>query len=230
MDTIAAHLSEGIDIRFNTAIESLQKNNEQWQLMDHQQNLHGPYDIVIVAAPPPQANGLVELSAKLSDRICAIEMQPCLAVMIAFNEPLELLFDAIFVHGSAVRWVARNNSKPQRGSAECWSLHANAQWSKANAHTDDEQRISLAVDAFFKSIDHRPIDPIYQRSCYWESAAAANPLNVGCLWDARLKIGMCGDWCQMSRIEGAALSGMAMAGNILSLKVDIPPIPRDGKS
>ncbi len=228
MDAIAAHLSEGVDICFNTAIESLQKNNEQWQLMDPQQNVHGPYDVVIVAAPPPQANGLVGLSPKLSDRISAIEMQPCLAVMVAFNEPLDLPFDAIFVHGSAVRWVARNNSKPQRGATECWTLHADTQWSKDNAHTDNEQRISLAVDAFFKSIGQRPIGPIYQRSCFWESAAAANPLNVGCLWDAQLKIGTCGDWCQMSRIEGAVLSGMAMAGKILSLNAGIPQIPQGG--
>ncbi len=230
MDAIATHLSAGIGIRYNTTIDSLQKNNEQWQLMDHQQNRHGPYDAVIVAAPPPQANGLVELSPKLSDRIFAIEMQPCLAVMIAFNQPLDVPFDAVFVHGSAVRWVARNNSKPQRGATECWTLHANARWSKANARTDDEQRIYLAVDSFFKSIGHRRIDPIHQRSCYWESAAVANPLNVGCLWDARLKIGMCGDWCQMSRIEGAALSGMAMAGKILSLNSGIPQVHKGGKT
>nr|MDJ0984803.1 hypothetical protein [Desulfobacterales bacterium] len=111
---------------------------------------------------------------------------------------------------------------------ECWTLHADTQWSKDNAHTDNEQRISLAVDAFFKSIGQRPIGPIYQRSCFWESAAAANPLNVGCLWDAQLKIGTCGDWCQMSRIEGAVLSGMAMAGKILSLNAGIPQIPQGG--
>ncbi len=221
MDAIAVHLSEIVDIRFNIEILSLQNKVGQWHLIDNQQNTHGPYDVVIIATPPPQANRLVEFSQTLSAHISGIEMQPCLAVMAAFNEPLDVPFDAAFIYDSALRWAARNNSKPRRGTAECWTLHANAQWSEANTDTDDEQRISVLVDAFFKSIGHRRIDPVYRRSCYWESAAAANPLNVGCLWDAQLKVGVCGDWCQMSRIEGAALSGMAMAGRIFSLNTGI---------
>jgi photolyase PhrII len=221
MDAIAAHLSVGIDIRFNITIISTQKKDDQWQLTDEQQNIHGPYDVVIIAAPPPQTSGLVEPSPTLRTGIAGLEMQPCLAVMVAFEQPLDVPFDAAFIHGSPVRWAARNNSKPRRGPAECWTLHASARWSDANADEDDEQRISWLIDAFFKSIGHRRIDPVYQRSRYWESAAAAHPLNVGCLWDAQLKIGMCGDWCQMSRLEGAALSAMAMAGRILCLNTAI---------
>jgi predicted NAD/FAD-dependent oxidoreductase len=222
MDTIAAHLSVGVDIRFNSTIVSPQKNEDQWQLIDDQRNLHGPYDAIIIAAPPPQANGLVQSSAMLSARISGIETQPCLAVMVAFDEPLDVPFDAAFIHGSSVRWAARNNSKPGRAAAECWTLHASTRWSDANAAKDDEQRIPLVVDAFFKGIGHRRIDPVYQRSRYWESAAAANPLNVGCLWDSHIKMGLCGDWCQMSRLEGAALSGMAIAGRILGLNAGNP--------
>jgi predicted NAD/FAD-dependent oxidoreductase len=44
-------------------------------------------------------------------------------------------------------------------------------------------------------------------------------LNTGSFWDAGLKIELCIDWCHTSRLEGAALSGMAMAGRILNLKV-----------
>jgi hypothetical protein len=223
MHSIAAHLSVGIDIRFNITISSTQKKDDQWQLTDDQQNIHGPCDVVIIAAPPPQSIGLVESSSILRGRISGLEMQPCLAVMVAFEQPLDVPFDAAFIQGSPVRWAARNNSKPRRGPAECWTLHANAKWSRAHADKQDERRIPLVVDAFFESIGHRRIDPVHQRSSYWESAAAARPLNVGCLWDAQLKIGMCGDWCRMSRVEGAALSGMAMAGRILSLKAGILP-------
>lgn len=222
MDAIAAHLSEEIDIRFNITIVSTRKKGDQWQLTDNQRHIHGPYDVVIIAAPPPQALGLVEPSSTLRARISSLEMQPCLAVMVAFDKQLDVPFDAVFIHGSAVKWAARNNSKPRRGSAECWTLHASAKWSRAHADKQDERRIPLVVDAFFESIGHRRIDPIHQRSCYWESAAAAHPLIVGCLWDAQLKIGMCGDWCRMSRLEGAALSGMAMAGRILCLNTAVP--------
>jgi len=46
---------------------------------------------------------------------------------------------------------------------------------------------------------------------------AEHPLEVGCLWDANFRLGACGDWCQLSRIEGAFLGGMAMAGLVLGL-------------
>ena len=223
MDAIAAHLSADVDTRLNIEVVSLQKNDDKWHLIDNQQHTHGPYDAIIVAAPPPQTIGLVEPSPALLDRISGIEMRPCLTVMAAFDEPLDVPFDAVFIHESPIRWAAKNNSKPQRGAAECWTLHANAQWSDANADTDDEQRLTALIEAFFKSVACRRIDPIYQHTRYWQSAAAANPLSVGCLWDPHLKIGMCGDWCQMSRLEGAALSGMAMAGrNLYMVQVTSP--------
>ena len=75
--------------------------------------------------------------------------------------------------------------------------------------------------SFFESIGRTFIEPIYQRTRYWRAAAAVNPLKVGCLLDADLNIGVCGDWCQMSRVEGAALSGMAMAGKILGMATKI---------
>ena len=96
-------------------------------------------------------------------------------------------------------------------------FHASAEWSKAYVGKDDQIIVRSLLGPFFKCIGQTFIDPIYQSTRYWKSAVAANPLNVGCLWDADLKIGICGDWCQMSRIEGAALSGMAMAGRILGM-------------
>ena len=55
------------------------------------------------------------------------------------------------------------------------------------------------------------------------------PLNVNgdfvlnWMHHSQSKIGLCGDWCQMSRLEGASLSGMAMAGRILSMSTEIQP-------
>jgi predicted NAD/FAD-dependent oxidoreductase len=151
-------------------------------------------------------------------------MQPGLAVMAAFEKPLDLSFNAAFIHHSPVRWAARNNSKPRRPAPECWVFHANAEWSQTEYNCKDDKAVgrSLLV-SFFESIGRTFIEPIYQRTRYWQAAAASNPLNVGCLWDAQLNIGVCGDWCQMSRVEGAALSGMAMVGKILGVTANIQP-------
>jgi predicted NAD/FAD-dependent oxidoreductase len=83
------------------------------------------------------------------------------------------------------------------------------------------------MDAFSADTGCGPIESTYLRSKYWKYAVAARPLNAGSIWDADLKIGLCGDWCHMSRLEGAALSGMAMAGRILNSKAGMRPDLKD---
>jgi predicted NAD/FAD-dependent oxidoreductase len=222
MDAVAAHLAAGIEIDYNVAVLSLTKSKNRWQLTNCNQDTYGPYEAVIIATPPPQAAGLLESCSKLRDCIRKVKMQPCLAVMAAFDKPLDLPFDAAFVHESPVRWAARNSSKPSRPAAECWVFHADAKWSHEQAGVDNAAGVRSLIDPFFKSMGQTPDDPIFHQTRYWKTAAAANPLNVGCLWDAALKIGLCGDWCQMSRFEGAALSGMAMAGRILNMNTGVP--------
>jgi predicted NAD/FAD-dependent oxidoreductase len=50
----------GISIHLNTAIASTLRTKDQWQLIDDLQKVHGPYDALIVAVPPPRARELVE--------------------------------------------------------------------------------------------------------------------------------------------------------------------------
>jgi predicted NAD/FAD-dependent oxidoreductase len=126
-------------------------------------------------------------------------------------------FDAACIQDSPLTWAGRNNSKPGRDTAECWVFHFNAGWSAASADENSEALLYSTLNAFSASTGCGSIGSMtYYRSKYWKNAVAVKPLNAGSLWDAELKIGLCGDWCHMSRLEGAALSGMAMAGRILN--------------
>jgi photolyase PhrII len=222
MDSIASHLAAGLDIRFNTSANSLVQNKRRWQLFDQDGTGYGPFDAVALAIPPPQAGKLAECSPRLVQAIAGIDMRPCLAVMAAFDKPLEVAFDAAFVQAPPFRWVARNNSKPRRSRAECWVFHTDAQFSANNTAPDIDSKVRPLLAAFFNRMGHPGVDPVYLGTRYWRFAAAANPLKAGCLWDREVGLGLCGDWCRMSRLEGAALSGMAMAGRILGLNAGAP--------
>jgi len=139
MDAIPAHLAAKIQIELNATVVSVTKNNGRWQLIDQHHKVYEPYDAVIVAVPPPRATDFLRLSPKLLNRIAKVEMETCLAVMAAFEKPLDLPFDAAFIHLSAVRWAARNNSKPRRSGPECWVFHANAEWSQATYNGKDDE-------------------------------------------------------------------------------------------
>ena len=96
-------------------------------------------------------------------------------------------------------------------------LHGTNEWSASHLEKAEEEVSAVLLQAFFEAIGSKSIQPIFAKAHRWRFALAENPLKVGCLWDAKLRLGACGDWCQMSRIEGAFLSGMAMAGRVLGL-------------
>jgi hypothetical protein len=81
-----------------------------------------------------------------------------------------------------------------------------------DAHTADQEMIA----DFLRYTGQPALSPRHVISSEWRSAAAEKALEDGCLWDGTARIGICGDWCAGSRIEGAFLSGSAVAGRLLA--------------
>jgi predicted NAD/FAD-dependent oxidoreductase len=57
--------------------------------------------------------------------------------------------------------------------------------------------------------------PDYVDARLWPYALPVNVLTQGQLYDPELRIGLCGDWCSMPRVEGAYLSGIGLASELL---------------
>jgi predicted NAD/FAD-dependent oxidoreductase len=142
--------------------------------------------------------------------------------MIGLDAAFRLPFDGLFVNQGPLRWVARNASKPRR-DGNTWILHATPDWS--SAHLDDPQEavIALLLDALadvsrIAALPHgrgAELVPYFAEAHRWLYSSVADPLTDGCLWDPALGIGACGDWCAGARVEGAWLSGEALAGRVL---------------
>ena len=96
-------------------------------------------------------------------------------------------------------------------------LHGLPAWSTAHLEAPKETVAERLFAAFFDATGLEPIAPRFVQAHRWRYALAENPLDAGCLWDADLKVGVCGDWCNNSRVEGAFLSGTAAAGRVLGL-------------
>jgi predicted NAD/FAD-dependent oxidoreductase len=137
--------------------------------------------------------------------------------MLSFDRSLELPFAGAFVHDSPLSWIARNDSKPQRGGdQESWTLHASPEWTDQFLEEKPDDILRELLDAFWQATGAKPRKPGYAAGHRWRYAIPPEPLDDRCLFDAERRIGACGDWCSGPRVEGAFLSGMAMAGRVLA--------------
>jgi predicted NAD/FAD-dependent oxidoreductase len=135
--------------------------------------------------------------------------------MIQMREPLQIPFDAAFVHNSPLSWIARNSSKPERDAADCWVLHASAKWSRDHLEESTDTIAETLVEQFWQATQLAPQPLQFMVAHRWRYALPDEPLSQRYVLDWDLKLGACGDWCGGPRVEGAFLSGLAMAKAVL---------------
>jgi renalase len=190
MSAIATALAKGLDIQFETKVASLDP-------------LLNEFDRVLVALPADQARALVPSAPPVT-------MLPNWTVMAAFEVRVAARFDAAFVNGSALGWIARNTSKPKRNwKIDCWVLQATSAWSEAHAGDRRDDVGAFLMEAFDDLIPAGLPKAFFATVHRWRHATADPPLAVGAIHDADSRITLCGDWCAGSRIEDAYLSGLA---------------------
>ena len=199
MSAIPAALARGLSIDYGHRIESIEP-------------LLGHFDRVVVALPAVQARALVMNFPELERKLATISMSACWTVMAAFEERVGARFDAAFVNGSALSWIARNTSKPKRNyKIDTWVLQASTSWS--NAHLDDrpDDVGAFLMEAFDDLIASGLPKAFYATVHRWRHASADQPLGVGAISAPDDRIIFCGDWCGGARIEDAYLSGLTAA-------------------
>lgn len=215
MSAIARHLASACHVLSDIRVAHVHREGKRWRLLATTGEDLGDYDVVVVAVPAPQAVALLGEAPSLAARVASVKISGCWAVMLAFEQPLTLPFDGAFVQAAALSWIARNNSKPGRGDAECWVLHGAPAWSDEHIDAAPEQVIAWLSDAFRRAALCHEVKPIFAAAHRWRYALPLVLLEEACLFNPTLAIGACGDWCAGPRVEGAFLSGLTLADQIL---------------
>jgi len=117
-----------------------------------------------------------------------------------------------------IAWLARESSKPGRGPIERWTVQASPDWSERHLE-DDAERVKAKLLKAFTEVTGIRAQPPYAEVHRWRYAQTTEPLvnatGKSHLWDARLGIGACGDWCLGHRVEDGFVSGLEMALAVL---------------
>lgn len=171
------------------------------------------------------AHNIRRLMGDFSQKISGVTVAPCWTLMLAFpnaqpvspKQPVRLLgpqWSAARSTHHRIAWLARENSKPARGSIERWTVQASAAWSQEHLE-DDAERVKAKLLKAFAEITHIRAEPAYAEVHRWRYAKTDQALGTSHLWDATAGIGVCGDWCLGHRVEDAFLSGLSLAIHVI---------------
>lgn len=207
MTSISRALSASVNLTAETRIAKLKRKSSGWSLVSTENQIFGPFDAVIITAPPAQARELLadseltQLAAELDQPVA--HMQPCWAVAAHFPQsPLDRL-DGIRANSDILSWAGNNSSKPGRSDdGEWWVLHGTSEWSQANVDTPAEQ-VSVEIIRAFQSVTGNHLWPDSHVTHRWLYARSTDPETPGNRWFSADCIGLAGDWLSGGRVEGA---------------------------
>jgi hypothetical protein len=226
MSALARDLAAGLDVRAGSRVSAVRAlgpaGQARWEIEIEGTETGVAVDAVVLACTPAQGLPLLSERPEFAERAEAVRFLPVWAAMLGFTGKPEVPADGIFVDHPVLGWAGRNDSKPARGSASgggtggaAWVLHATGEWSRGREEEDPQRVLGALVEAFEEATGEALPTRAFEAAHRWRYARAENPLADGALWDASLRIGMCGDWCASSRIEGAFESGLAAADRVL---------------
>jgi renalase len=212
MNSIAAQLTQGIEVRSAVKVSRILPSGNQWTLeTDFDETLVA--DALIVTAPVPQTLALLDFDFPEEQRVALekVTYERCLALMAILTEPVDLPEPGAsqIVDGEPVSWMADNQRKGITALANCVTIHAGSQFSLENWDRSAEEVAGKLLDGRNASAWklHRwkyakPITMHAERSMVIQ---AQNPLVLA------------GDGFGEARVEGAALSGLSAAERLLEL-------------
>ncbi|MDG1049032.1 MAG: FAD-dependent oxidoreductase [Planctomycetota bacterium] len=215
MNAMARRTARGLDVRCGSRVTGLERRGDRWGVHLEDGRPLGEFDLVLVTTPPAQAAPLLTASPRLEALAAAVEMDPCVAAMVAFDSPLDVPFDGAFVNKGPLSWICRNSSKPGRPAGETWVLHGGADWSREHFEGAKDEVISGLLAALH-AVTGAPLPAVlHQDWMRWLYSSANPPGAEGAALDADLGLGVAGDWLNGSKVQGAWLSGKALAGRVL---------------
>lgn len=196
--------------------EGMETGEVRYWLRDEGGVEYGPYGGLIWNCPPAQVAAMVPEGCAWRGELGKVEMLPCWAVLLRLETHWYVPFDGAFVNRGGLGWIARDSSKPGRPlGQDQWVLHATAEWTREHLEAEEDWVVGSMIEEAERMMKRAMPARVESMAHRWLYSRPSEPLVEAALWDGRLRLGACGDWCGAARVEGAWLSGMGMAERVL---------------
>lgn len=215
MQAIAQVLAEPFNIQFNCQITQLLRRNEKWSLFSRDKLVAENFDWVICCLPAKQTADLLPGNFANINAVQQTQMLACYALMLGFDEPPDLGWQAALVSDAIISWMSINSSKPSRPDGFSMVVQANNTWAEQNLAVDDE-RIKLQMLAEIHRVSGLDISKASHIDLKrWVYANISSQTGQQAYLDSTLKLAACGDWCIQGRVEAAFSSADALAQQLI---------------
>lgn len=212
MNALGKHLAEGLEVRRESKLVRVQREFGVWELTIENQPAWRVGRLVL-AAPLPQSLALlkaggVELPRTLAGELAALNYHPCLALLLTLSGPSAVPAEGVAFADGPARWIADNSKKGISPGATAVTVHLSPAFA-AEHYAKTETELAAMVLPVIEGVLGAPVVNVaLQRWKFSEPAATyAQP----CVWLPDLGLGFAGDAFGGPRVEGAALSGLALA-------------------
>ncbi|QDH34472.1 FAD-dependent oxidoreductase [Porphyrobacter sp. YT40] len=218
MNACVKAMAAPLDVRWGVRAERLERDGARWRIEAGEQVFIAA--TVLVAVPAEQAAVLLaEAAPDLAALAADVTSAPCWAAMAAFDAPLAYTPDTFRSDSAPISWAARNSAKPGRGGAETWVIHASPARSRELIDLPKDDAAEALLADFFAATGIAPAVPQHLDAHRWLYALPEARRGEGARFDPALGIGIAGDYLHSPRVEGAWLSGRALAEMVCQERV-----------
>lgn len=215
MSGLAKALAHGIDIRQNTEVTGIVRQDGLWHLSTSGDDYVA--ETLILTAPQPQTLNLIGPDNALSQAIRTAKMVPNLTLMLGFTDPApDPGFVTLRNPDDPIAWLARNSAKPDRPAMDAWVAQASLAFSQDHLEQEKDAIADLMLPLACDRLGIDPAHVAYASAHRWRYATVTTPVGQPFLKNGTLYLG--GDWCLGAKVEHAWTSGTAIAQAILETR------------
>jgi renalase len=211
IENIISKLSVNVEILQKEV--NLVKQENEFHLFSNNENI-GKFDKIIFSTPPDIIKKISKNTFdKFEEKFSKVEISTCECLMVSFKKSLNIEIDSCFINNSdKISWISKENSKPNRDfDVECWVIHSTKNFKSKDPMMELYEEFIKILKCFDEKINIQ--SPSFQKLHSWDYAAVPIPLTDGYFYDDN--VGVCGDWCNGSRVEGAFLSAFELCQQII---------------
>jgi hypothetical protein len=213
MNSIGKFLAEGLEVKREAKVLSVRRVDNRWEVeIENQPTLR--VGRLALSAPVPQSLALlkagnVKLPENVAASLSALRYHPCLALLVTLSGASLVPTEGLALSEGPVRWIADNVKKGiSPAVAAAVTVHLSPAFA-AEHYTKTELELFALIEPIIAQWLGAPVVNVTLHR--WKFSEPITVFPDPCVWLEELALGFAGDAFGGARVEGAALSGWALA-------------------